>query len=336
MAAVDIVIKSSRRPWALDRLLSSLNEFLVSTDPVRIYCVDDRTDDCYIEELVRRYPSVDFSLKATWGQKTLRRRTLPYVEAWKQAVSNSQAAYILVLEDDQWLCGTLNLDDCSRFMSSTGAWSMTLNLDDSELENALLFPSSEPDINYFLPAMVDRSLGKSNSFTRFYLDFITSYNFVTQKAHGLLSTLMPQSSRKHWRSVAMVNSICGTVFRKTYWSHLWEGRISRINENIMISRALRLLRIDPDPRHRLAITPKKLFETTYLSSVSLTLGKDVDWDKLNQAWSDAWLEGRLKLPEDSADWDFSTLRGIVQEVYGHAAAEAYEHWCSDFAVLHSQ
>ena len=141
MPSVDVIIKSSRRPWALDRLLRSLDKFLVSRNPVKIYCVDDRTDQRYLTELTRRYPNVDFSTRATWKENDRALGTLPYVEAWQRAVAQSQAEYVLVLEDDQWLGEPLNLDVCTQFMSSSGSWSLVLTEDASRLESAGLFPS---------------------------------------------------------------------------------------------------------------------------------------------------------------------------------------------------
>ena len=335
MPSVDVIIKSSRRPWALDRLLRSLDKFLVSRNPVKIYCVDDRTDQRYLTELTRRYPNVDFSTRATWKENDRALGTLPYVEAWQRAVAQSQAEYVLVLEDDQWLCEPLNLDDCTHFMSSSGAWSLVLTEDASRLKSAKLFPSPKPNFGFYLPTILERSIEKPFSLTRFFLDFITSDRLIIQKAHGLLSTLIPQATGKQWQSIAQINPMCGAIFLKSHWSHLWGGRIPRINENIMIGRALRLLRHDLKPKQKLAIGSKKLFETTYLSSVSLTLGTDVDWDKFNRAWSNAWLEGGLRSPRRAGDWDFAVLHGIIQKEHGQVGAEAYEKWCSDFAILHS-
>jgi hypothetical protein len=285
---------------------------------------------------MRRYPNVDFSTRATWKENDRKLGTLPYVEAWQRAVAQSRAQYVLVLEDDQWLGEPLNLDVCTQFMSSSGSWSLVLTEDASRLESAGLFPSLEPNFGFYLPAILERSVEKPFSLTRFFLDFITSDRFIIQKAHGLLSTLIPKATGKQWQSIAQINPMCGAIFLKSHWSYLWGGRIPWINENIMIGRALRLLRHDPKPKQKLAIGSKKLFETTFLSSVSLTLGTDVDWDKLNGAWSDAWLKGGLKFELSSADWDFATLHGIIQEAHGPAAAEAYEKWCTDFAVLHSR
>lgn len=336
MPTVDVIIKSSRRPWALDRLLKSLDTFLVSKDPVKIYCVDDRTDQRFLTELMHRHPNVDFSTSAIWKESDQSRGTLPYVEAWQRAVSRSRAEYVLVLEDDQWLCETLNLDVCSSFMSSSGAWSLVLTEDASRLESAKLIPSHNPSFQFYLPTSLDRSMGRPLSVTRFFLDFISSDKFIIQKVHGLLTLLIPRATEKQWRSIAKINPMCGALFLRSHWSHLWGGRIPRINENIMISRALRLLRQDPNPERKLAIGSKRLFETTFLSTVSLTLGTEVDWDKFNQTWSEAWLEGGLKSRPSSADWDFATLRDIIQKAHGVSAAAAYEKWCSEFAGLHSK
>jgi hypothetical protein len=283
-----------------------------------------------------RHPNVDFSQQATWTGRERSGVTLPYVEAWQRAVAQSQAEYVLVLEDDQWLCEPLNLDECSRFMSSTGAWSLVLTEDSSRLDGIELFPSKEPNYGFYLPVALEGSLGKPFSLKRLFLDFITSDKFVIQKSHGLLSTLIPHATEKQWQSIAKINPMCGAMFLKSHWSYLWRGRISRINENIMIGRAMRLLRRDSTPRQKLAIGAKKLFETTFLSSVSLTLGTDVNWDNLNLAWSDAWLDGRLGWGQTSADWDFATLHGIIQNELGSAAAEAYSKWCLNFAALHRQ
>jgi len=334
---VAVIIKSSRRPWTLDRLLTSLRENLNGYEKCEIFVVDDRTDEKFLKALQLRFPEVNFDKRAIWPAGQGSPRSLPYVEAWKTAVEKCESEYFLILEDDQWLAHKLDLSECIDFVTRGNVWSLQLGISSASLVDANLSSTEWKGFDHYLPRIFSEAGGSaSGSLKRFVIRFYTSPNWFVKKMAGLVMILFPNSSRLAWQSLAMVNPMCGAVFQRSHWLEIWRGNFISIQENLPISRIVKKLWATSRPEVALAVAKQKMFKTTFNSTISLTLGTDVNWDSFNRVWSEEWLRGNLHHPTGDRDWSSSDLARILDFKLGEHASSSYREWVVRFGELHSK
>ena len=297
--SIEILVKAARRPWALERLLVSLETNLKYSHGLRISVVDDRTDERFLSVLKGRFPYVDFGKRSEWREFRRGKMTLPYVRAWQDKARDISSKYLLVLEDDQWLTGELDLDEVEAFMDRESILSLNFAQALSGMESVKFFDCSNSNYLTYLPSSFLQAPLKSEIISRFLIDLLTNPNPIARKLAGALTLLRPMITRPLWRSLASVNPMAGAVFDRQHWMYMWGGKITWINENIQISRVLKWIRNLESPATALAINKKQLIATTYVSTTSLTLGTQIDWDKVNRAISNAWLLGEISVPAES-------------------------------------
>lgn len=331
--SLEIIIKSARRPWALDRLLNSLNLYLAFQVPPVITVVDDRTDDHYIDLLRDKYPHVNFDQRSEWEGYVRKRDTLPYVKAWQRAAESSKAKYVLILEDDQWLSRRLDLDLQLQFLEARKSYSHNLSQSADDLVDVIHFDTGDPSKIAYLPQLLiapegQRQLAKAG------LRVLTSPTLIQRKIAGIFTVLFPSKVRPIWKSMASINPMCGAIFLRTHWLDMWGGKVTWINENIQISRVMRTLSKVKDPSQALSFESEKHFFTTYVSTVSLTLGTGVNWEKVNAALSESWSKGEMEYPDFDKDWDKHYLAGLIESSLGQEMKKEYLSWCARFAALH--
>ncbi|NQV72152.1 hypothetical protein HQ496_03440 [bacterium] len=159
---------------------------------------------------------------------------------------------------------------------------------------------------------------------------------IVKKFISLASILAPTIFGKAWQSLAMVNPMCGAIYQRDHWLRIWSGGTSAINENLQISRILKDLNHTRRPFSFLAVAREKSIETTFSSSISWSLGTDVDWVSFNRAWSEEWLSGNLPSPQGVSDWDSNHLAEMLENRLGPQQAKSYKDWVIKFKALHSK
>jgi hypothetical protein len=337
MDGIAVIIKSSRRPWTLDRLLTSLRDNLINYEECEITVVDDRTEEKFISALKSRFPEVSFSNRAIWPEGQRLVRSLPYVVAWQTAVETCERKYILILEDDQWLTRKLDLRHCIDFMTRSKAWSLFLSSSSAELVDVNLWPTESDNFDHYLPRIsADAEVSVRGIVKRLFVRLITSPNWFVKKLASLVLIMLSNYARKAWQSLAMINPMCGAIYQRQHWLRIWSGKFKYINENALISRILKDLRAARRPEEALAVSKQKFFATTFHSSISLTLGLEVDWSKFNKVWSEEWLLGNLQQAEGTEDWSSRHLAEILKRRLGENASSAYEEWVFKFGKLHAK
>jgi hypothetical protein len=328
-----IVIKSSRRPWTLNRLISSLSVNLVEFSQTRILVVDDRTPEMYLTLLSKQYPTVDFSFRSNWPQVNDNRSSLPYVEAWRSAIDSLEQEFVLVLEDDQWLSTRLSLREVVDFMKGNNLWSMALTPYPSDIRRLEVSSVNSTDDVLFMPKLLKLALN-GNFIVKLFLKFLATTNQLLRKLLSALITVFPEQLIPQWKALASINPMCGAVFLKEHWLYVWSGRLRSIDENILISRVLdKLLRFRPISSP-FGMTLEGHVMNTYVSSMSLSLGFEVDWTLFNECWSQAWLEGTLDSPGYSSDWDPLKLAELLNQRLGPNSATNYLDWVNKFRKMH--
>lgn len=331
---IEILVKAARRPWALERLLVSLETNLKYSRELRISVVDDRTDERYLSVLKERFPNVDFGKRSEWGDYKRGKMTLPYVQAWQDKAREISSKYLLVIEDDQWLTGELDLDEVEAFMDRESILSLNFAQELSGMESVEFFDCSNSGYLTYIPSSFLQAPSNSEAISRPLIDLLSNPNPIARKFAGVLTLLSPNLTRPLWRSLASVNPMAGAVFDRQHWMYMWGGKITWINENIQISRVLKRLRTLESPTTALAINKKRLIATTYVSTTSLTLGTQISWDSVNRAISDAWLLGEISMPAESKDWDKNQLSAVIETSLGVSMKNEYQLWCDRFARMH--
>lgn len=298
-----------------------------------ITVVDDRTENHYINLLRGKYPHVNFDQRSQWDGYVRKRDTLPYVRAWQRAVDRSAAKYVLILEDDQWLSRSLDLDLQLQFLEERGGLSHNLSKSADDLVNVVCFDTGDPTKIGYLPQLLIAPKGQ-RQLAKAGLRVLTSPALIQRKISGIFTVLFASKIRPIWQSMASLNPMCGAIFLKSHWLNIWGGRVTWINENIQISRVMRTLSKIKDPTQALSLEGKKHFYTTYVSSVSLTLGTGVNWEKVNAALSKSWSKREMETPDFDKDWDKHYLAGLIESSLGEEMKNEYLSWCARFSALH--
>lgn len=333
---VEILIKSSRRPWALDRLLESLAQNLVRRDNIRTFVVDDRTPKHYLDKLTDKHSEViiwESSRRSKLGNPGA---DAPYVENWRLFGSESEAKYLFVLEEDQWLTQELDLVELAKFMDEKKFLVTQLSMASQEIVGAQVNATSSILWDSFIPKGFAsfQDSGLLNLLVRSWASFVCSPSAVNRKIFGGLSVLLPSLPRSHWVPLAMANPIAGALFNRQYWLSLWRPGQTKINENLQITRALKEISGVAKGKTFFASGNQRYFETSYVSSISLDLGLELDWPHLNSIWSERWLRGEFPNPAANADWDATVLAQMLSE--SNIDPSSYLEWVRRFRLLHQR
>ena len=104
-----IFIKSFNRPVYLDRCLRAIHTFVSPGTGVTV--MDDGTPQKYLDKIKLMYPGVKIALSPNCWTKRERRGEIP-VAFWKEQVGNCRGDTFLLLEDDQWITGRVELAEC--------------------------------------------------------------------------------------------------------------------------------------------------------------------------------------------------------------------------------
>ena len=128
--------------------------------------------------------------------------------------------------------------------------------------------------------------------------------------------------------------MAGAVFLRTHWLEIWSGNVASITENIMISRVNRTLVRRAEAQTALANSTKAYFSTSYVSTVSLTLGTGVNWNSINETLSQSWERGELVVQSNCEDWNRFELASTIRAGIGSWMADEYLDWCEKFSDLH--
>lgn len=333
--SVSILVKSARRPWALDRLLDSLQENLVSWGETRIHVVDDRTEKKFLEKLQSKFPCVEFS-SADPGLVQKKTKDLAYVSAWRAAVSKLETEYVFVLEDDQWLISPLDLRAQVEVLSTAGARSIFLSTGIDDFEGCVVAPLANGSHYHYFPNLLHEWLEQGNWVSGAWVAFLTQSGWVGRKLVSLATLSGISRVRQDMRSLALINPMCGAIYRRADWLHNWAAPMENINESKIIRRIVKSLANSSHPnRTRGFLTmPTPLIRTTYVSSISWRLGLDVDWELFNLVWSECWARDELPKPEGFEDWSPEELAHTLLVQVGLGAESAYRAWVQKFRALH--
>ena len=334
MTDLSILIKSARRPWALARLLDSLEKYLKSREALNVIVVDDRTDQEFLDYLAARHPKVLF--KSVGGKLSSKGKpeSLPYVKSWHDTVSQMDTEFVMILEDDQWLISDIEISEYIESMLSFNSSLIFLSKSPEELIGCKTESVEGRQLSAYMPEILSRVISEDSKHDLLLARFLSMHGVLGRKFVAGATILSPRLVKESWASLAMVNPMCGVIYRREDWLENWKGDFKNINENRMISRAVSRLMASPSIGKHFLVPHTSQVKTTFVSSISWDLGTGVDWEACNLAFSHSWIRGDLAFPEGSQDWDAQALASIVRRSLGVEAQKKYLQWVQKFWAMH--
>jgi hypothetical protein len=181
---MDIVIKSFKRPFYIERLLESIRRYCLGYN--RILIADGGTDKLYENIIMEKFPEVEWFESPSAGKRIISKNYLnkndvssislddDRLNFWRSVIEKSDSKFILLIEDDCWLTEELNLRSFEEILIQRDAsfcklWfsevpqqrfsSQSKLLDHHEINNKLSILEYKPNLsridslyNYFIMA----------------------------------------------------------------------------------------------------------------------------------------------------------------------------------------
>ena len=127
---MDIVIKSFRRPFYLDRLLHSITKYCSGYGNILIS--DGGTDRIFIDKLNSLYKNIKWDISKSINKRTQIKKYLNPLEStiqtddnklslWRGTVEKVTTDYFLLMEDDCWITEYIDLSKYSELLASINA-----------------------------------------------------------------------------------------------------------------------------------------------------------------------------------------------------------------------
>ncbi|RZJ95458.1 MAG: glycosyltransferase [Hymenobacter sp.] len=296
---MDIIIKSFNRPYYLERCLRSIYQFAQGEFQVRV--LDDGTPPEYLARIQELFPEVAMFTSARYeakvaalrahvaGERPFDQRTIP-TDLWHAHVAAGSEVFLL-LEDDIWLTGPVQLDEVARQMTSQHLDLVKI----SWLGNDQVITGKKVSLGEQLEEIIPHIPLASELLV---LDRFGMRSAL--KRLGLLRLI-----RNDFRLQLPVYTLYGVAsafFSRAYWLFLWDDKQSRVDEVQQLQKAGQWY------RHRGGRYAKSRVELTKTSFITSTTnmykGVNLDIFAFNQRLNEAWLRGQLDVmqnfPQDFA------------------------------------
>lgn len=308
---INVYVKCFSRAAYLDRCLTSIERNLSGYG--RIVLLNDGLPARYLDRILERYPGADVrqSRKVTEGAPPP--STPPEEQArfdparfWVEEIGKDQNPYMLLLEEDTWLTGPLNLSLMLRNMEANDALVLRLFWNGnpvfsgaSEVFLSSLFEDGSR-IDYYAPTV--RS--PADLYKIFFL------------AHG--------------------------IYRTDYWLNSYTG-IPRWNEEryaLAKAREYVKRRHDAGTKSRFAKTGEEMIRhcvssTSRSDSGGIGVSQKIDAALYNDVMNEAWCDGALD-PMDGYPQDFpeASLLSLFKQRLTAGQVSAWRRWKEDYLSMY--
>lgn len=324
---MDIVIKSFNRPYYLERCLRSIYQFAEGSFQIRV--LDDGTPPEYLARIKELFPQVQVyksplydvkvaALRAhVADERRFDQRTIP-TGLWVEQVAASSPVFLL-LEDDIWLTGALQLDEIERDMEANGLDLVKI----SWLGNNDVITGTKKPIGKQLEEIVPHIPLASN------LLVLNKFG-VRSVLTSLRLMRLVRSDFKLQLPVYTLYGVASAFFTKKYWLYLWADDQTRVDEVKQLQKAGQWYR-----QHggRYAKSRVELTKTSFTTSATnMYKGVALDIFAFNHYLNEAWLHGRLDAMENFPK-DFS--QAYISEILtaagdNRASAGEWAKWIHRF------
>jgi hypothetical protein len=308
---MDAFIKAFNRPYYLDRCIRSLLMNLKGDFTITV--LDDGTPLKYLEKISLRFPAVKIlrSDAATLKEQAITRHVkgdklfqLKEVPSsfWLESIAQGSETFLL-MEEDAWMTGMVNLDETINTMQRNDIVSLKLFwCGNDHIVKGAKIPVSA-DIEIISPAFVKNTLIAS---------LLLNRKFKIRSALSKSAFLTKELVLPYYA----MYTVSSAFFSKVFWKSLWEAPAGSINEEQQLLRALQWHHNHPDSRF--GKTKVEAVSTSYTTTSYNTFRK-VDFDfitfnsLLNEAWYTDALDPFIGFPGDlntAYIWKFITDKNL--------------------------
>jgi len=324
---MDIVIKSFNRPYYLERCLRSIYQFVEGDFQIRV--LDDGTPPEYLARIRELFPQVQVyksplydakvaALRAhVAGERRFDQRTIP-TGLWIEQVAAGSPVFLL-LEDDIWLTGPLQLGEIECDMEINGLDLVKI----SWLGNNDVITGTKKPIGKQLEEIIPRIPLSSNL-------LVLNRLGVRSVLTSLRLMRLVRSDFKLQLPVYTLYGVASAFFTKKYWLYLWDDDQARVDEVKQLQKAGQWYR---QCRGRYAKSRVELTKTSFTTSATnMYKGVKLDIFAFNHYLNEAWMHGQLDAMENFP-MDFSqTYIGRILNAAGdpRVSAGEWEKWIQKF------
>ena len=290
---MDIIVKSFNRPYYLERCLRSIYQFARGNFRIRV--LDDGTPPEYLARIAELFPEVAIFTSPRYeakvealrahvaGERPFDQRTIP-TGLWLEHVAAGSEVFLL-LEDDIWLTGPVQLNQVAQLMSREHLDLVKISwLGNPKVITGKKVPLGEqleeiiPHIPRASELLVLNRFGVRSVLRRLGLLRLLRRDFELQ---------LP---------VYTLYGVASAFFSKAYWLHLWADKQHHVDEVQQLQKAGQWYR---HRGGRYAKSRVELTKTSFITSTSnMYAGVNLDIFVFNHYLNQAWLRGELEAMEN--------------------------------------
>lgn len=322
---ISILIKSFNRPFYLDRSLNSIFRFVKGDFFVKV--LDDGTPEKYLNKIQKQYPEIEILKSKNYKEKSklvdqkseINGFEIP-TDLWITA-ANEADDYVLVIEDDVWFTGKINLNQIVSEMKNYKIDLVKLGWlgnykDDKHVK---IHPLTE-----HLDATIPKNLFTSNQFVMDLFMYNKFKFFTILYKFGLVDN---ETKRKYW----ILNSILMGLYRKDYWLYIWKDADGKVDEKQQLRNAAVWFHKNKKHENLIARTKSEYLKTTFQSSATNSYHRysfDFDVDYFNFLINEAWFRNEFDSMQDYPN-DFS-VKYFEQFFNEKIKKEEFRKWIEKF------
>lgn len=324
---MDVFIKSSGRPYYLERCIASI--YLNLHGHFRITVLDDGTDHRYLARITARFPEVVVRFSPTASAKRTATEVhcnggdgcfpnvIPF-KFWTDEIKKG-SDYFLLMEEDGWLTAPVDLLSIEESMRRHNVIITKLFWGNAEVLVSGRKVGESTELELIAPRLPWTPLWILKPLLR-----------NTLKVRSLLLKLkvLPPD---HLLPYYNLYTVASAIYLKEYWLYCLQDAGDSVNEPLQLLRAAMFRNLHP-----LTITAKTIAQranTTYMTSTFNTLpGIQFDMIRLNHNVNEAWLHGdidsMINYPNDFQSGYLATAIGLPER--GDFSQQRWSEWISAF------
>ena len=325
---MDILIKSFTRPYYLDKCIKSIKKNIKGL--YNIIILDDGTPERFLDEILRLHPDVIIRKSPFYNEKIrsienhLEHNTaLPqlYIPSkfWQDNAS-AASDYFLLLEDDMWIIGEIDIDDVKQQMRAQNISTIKTALfgvnfyekyDSGILGKQLI--EIKPQLSGFSPFL----------FQKIYVNnTLKSYSILLRLGLADIKKFLP---------IYAIYMVAGAFYDKKFYEYIWNSYEGKVNENHQLSRVLQWNRNFPEKKY--ARLQHESLTTSFTSSATNDFkGINLNPFVYNRILSEAWMNGEFPVDDNNkGDFDENIIIQTLKDAkHPLASVSEWKKWTERF------
>lgn len=324
---MDVFIKSSGRPYYLERCIASL--YLNLKGHYRITVLDDGTDHRYLARIKARFSEVIIRFSPSAAAKRTATevhcnggdgrfpKVIPF-KFWTDEIRKG-SDYFLLMEEDGWLTGPVDLVLIEGSMRRHDVIITKLFWGNAEVLVSGRRIGESTELELLAPNLPGTPLWILKPLLR-----------NTLKVRSLLLRLKALPT-DHLLPYYNLYTVASAIYLKEYWLYCLQDAGDSVNEPLQLLRAAMFRKQHPSTVTAKTITQRA--NTTYITSTFNTLqGIHFDMVRLNRELTEAWLRGDIDSMANYPN-DFQSgylANAIALPERGDFSQQRWSEWISVF------